>query len=152
MIEVFTFVRFAHFQLQEFTRISMKTWSLIESCAEFSAISGFIFFIIIISSSLLFYFRADSPRFPVFLLTELSMQCLFRKHVLNSGNYKPNSYFSFLFSFYLIIFFSLWLASTMFTYTLQISKNELRQLWWLKSIVLDCRRKVKTLKVILRTS
>ena len=37
----------------------MKTWSLIESCAEFSAISGFIFFFI--SSSLLFYFRADVP-------------------------------------------------------------------------------------------
>ena len=97
MNEVFTFLRFAHFQLQEFTWISMKTWSLIELCAEFSAISGFIFFLF----RPVFYFifaQTYRPCFPVFLLTEMSMQWLFRKSCAEFRQPdKPNSYFSFLF-------------------------------------------------------
>ena len=100
MIEFFTFLWFAHFQLQEFTRIWMKTWSLNRMLNLARFVDS-----LLTSYGLSFYPLADPPCFPVFLLTYISTQFLFRESCVDSVNYKHNSYFFPLF-FVIFITFS----------------------------------------------
>ena len=56
------------------------------------------------SSGLLLYSRADPPCFPVFLLTKISTQFLFRESCADSVSYKHNSLFFFIFWLFLLYF------------------------------------------------